>query len=735
MGITAKIMSLLGMSSVERSTAGRAHGVIAPLINAEAADIVELVSKMRDDEQVTFAEFTLKACIKRIDVFVTTESDDPRAEALANQLQSLWEKSLDDFLESIAYGRTAFERLFSYDADINLRITECLEYLPFTLTKMKLAEGRFDGITVGRGGNKVELTKDESLWMAIDADALNPHGRSRFLGAPYRVWQRRQKVVGPKGLEEKFLSRFALRGGKAHVQATVTDEKTGQQIDNLAATAEAYQDLLSGGLMIFDNTQTDDGKYANDITESASTLDPMPISNVVDKLDVRMLRAFGIPEKTVIDNGAGSWDLVSLQMLILWAVCEGLISQMIDAFQLGVIDPSVADNFAQDSGVSIKATFTKPSQQPDSVLAEIAKSLLTEGQLSPVVLSGGIDVRKILEAAGIPVTSDLEQRLAVILTRLGEAASQPPLAGLPGAAMSNTQGDLQEGFPPDIPDQHDLQLSALASLEALFAKLVQAASQKNEQAVVKICEQINVLHAQSRVATQVIGRLTPIRPTLQAAPKGSGVRPVSLRKLANIATAANPDGGEEPTHYYSFIDRAAEYLRSKQVLTDAEIQAIPAKVRHSMFSVSGIDSTDILTQIRDAVAASTAAGETHEVFTQRLKDVVALPEATSRTLLRTEMKSAFVEGLDATIQKPAVKAQFPYVRYVATRDGRTRASHRALRDFVCRTDDPAYATLREALRDYNCRCALIPLSEKQAEKYGVKTSEHLPDIVRQEYPG
>lgn len=716
MGLVRKILNLFG--SVERSTSSKARGVTSTQIQPEAREIGELVSRMREDDQVTFAEFTLKACIKRIDVFITTESQDPRAIAHADKLQELWERSLDDFLEAIAFGRSAFEKLVCYDAVHNLRLPSCLEHLPFSMTKMELAEGRFNGIQVGRGDNKVTLAKEESVWLAIDPDALNPHGRSRFLGAPYKVWQKRQKVVGSGGLEEKFLQRFALRGGVAHVEPTVTDEQTGEQIDNLAATGEAYQALMSGGLMIWPNTMLDDGKYANDITETPSALDPAPITDAVDKIDIRMLRAFGIPEKTVIDNGAGSWDLVSLQMLILWAVCEGLLGQMIDAFQQQVIDPSVCDNYLPESDIEIKATFTKPSQQPDSVLAEIAKSLMTSGQLSPIVLSGGVDVRKILDAVGIPVTPDLEQRLAVVLQRLSDAAAQPTL-NVPSAAMAN----LQDGFPPDIPDQHDCQLSALANLDALFAKLKLAASQRDEQAVARICEEINLLHAQSRIAGQLIGRLAPIRPDLQAIPAGSGIRPVAVKSLAN----------EQGGTWYSFIERAADYLKKKLVATASEIQVIPAKVRRSLFSVPGIDSAVIVSQVRDAVVASTAAGETHADFMKRIEGVVSLPEAQSRTLLRTEMKSAFVEGLNETIQKPAVQAQLPYVRYVATRDARTRPSHAAMRDVVCRIDDPLYKVMLQLLKDYNCRCAIIPLSENQAKKYTVRTINEVPPAVREDY--
>jgi hypothetical protein len=262
-----------------------------------------------------------------------------------------------------------------------------------------------------------------------------------------------------------------------------------------------------------------------------------------------------------------------------------------------------------------------------------------------------------------------------------------------------------------------------------------------------------------------------MRPALQQKPEGASIGQVATLKtfavqgkgkaakaLANVATAApgDPDDidprAKSPTladtdadeggqlfkrdTYYPFIEDAAKYLREKQVATDAELRDVAANVRRSMFTVPGVDDKSILASIRDATAESTRLGETHEQFTERLTGVVSLPAAQSRTLLRTEMKSAFVDGLDKTIQKPAVKAFFPYVRFVNTKDGRTRPSHAALGrgpGFICSTDDAAYQTLQAALRDYNCRCALIPLTEQQAKDYGVSTSKNLPGIVRDEY--
>lgn len=824
MGFLSKIVNTFRSPAATKSIGGKTHVVIADHIKPEAKDIAELVPKMRDDEQVSFAEFTLKACIKRIDVFITTESQDARAIALADKLQALWTKSLDDFLEFIAYGRSAFEKINDYDGESNLRFPCKLDHLPFSLSSMELADGQFAGITVGKGDNKITLTPSESLWVALDTDALNPHGRSRFLGAPYRVWQRRQKVVGNGGLEDKFLSRFALRGGVAHVEPTVTDEKTGQQIDNLAATAEAYQMLLSGGLVIFPNTQTDEGDWANDITESASAMDPTPLTNTIENLDIRMLRAFGIPEKTVIDNGAGSWDLVSLQMLILWAVCEGLLQQMVDAYQAGVIDPAVSENFIAASGVEIKATFTKPSQQPDSVLAEIAKMLMTSGQLSPIVLSGGIDVRKILESTGIPVTADLESRLSVILQQL-LTASPPPtdpaqtesdpatipdptattadatnvaataLNGAQIASLLDVIGQitskaipvsaatqiLYAAFPavpkdqingiikpllnftpapvsmanandlggvPSVPTRDQLTDAVTETLNELWDELLTAAEKKNDRVIEQICDQINALHAQAQIAANIIGRLMPIKPRLVSIPAGNNIKPIPLAKamtnvldvtgnqppnvLPPIGDPAPADDGS-PKWTFPFLDDAIKWLQAKQLVTSQELVKLTQQTRQNSFTAPGVNSHEVLQTIHQAVIDSVAAGETPQQFHARIADSTSLTRAQSATILRTSTKSAAIAGLDATAQKPAVNAAFPYAMLAVTHDGRTRDSHWDARGIVVKVGTPEYNVIRRLLEDYNCRCGLILLNEDQAKQRGISTYEDLPLSVRSQY--
>lgn len=748
MKIVSRFLNLFRQPA-EQST-GKAHGAVSPFITPEAKDTADMVRRMREDETVTFAECTLKACIKRIDVFVTTESTDPRAIALADSLQELWERALDDFMESIAYGRSAFEKIVDYDHVNNLRAPCKLDPIPYSLSEMVLSEGRFGGIIVGKGDSKITLEKAESLWVAIDTDALNPHGRSRFLGAPYRVWQRRQKAVGPNGLEEKFLARFALRGGKAHVEPVVTDEKTGQSVDNLAATAEAYQDLLTGGLMIFPNTPNADGTgFANDITESPSTLDPSPLMLVVDKLDIRMLRAFGIPEKTVIDNGAGSWDLVSLQMLILWAVCEGLLGQFVDAFQVGVIDPAIEENFIAATGTTIKATFTRPSQQPDSMMAEIAKALMIGGQLSPVVLSGGIDVRKILEAAGIPVTSDLESRLTAIFEQLQAAGAAPPPipqypAGSSGAiSMANQQRNeiaLTKDM-PDVPSKEELMDAASEALAGLWSELTDAAVNGDEDAIRRLCAEINALHAQTQVAANIIGRMTPIKPHLQGVPTGNRIKQTPVRKvMANIPSTlitsnlGDPVAGESgPKWEFPFLNDAIKWLKNREIATSEELIQTTAGVRRVMFSSPAVNDTAVLAQVRDALTQSVAAGETPAQFHDRVKEFTSLTQAQTSTILRTDTKTAYIQGLDKTAKKPAVAAAFPYAMLAVTHDGRTRDSHWDARNTVVKVGTPEYDTIKRLLTDYNCRCALVLLTESQAKARGISTYENLPASVKSTY--
>lgn len=322
-----------------------AGGALADLRVEEPKDQADLAEKMRSDCMVQFAEFVLKANLKTAMVTVTCEGGDQRAVALADQLQQLWFDALPSMCQAIGDGRVAYEKVWGYDPTNNLNVIERLEPLPFRQTEMELdPDGEFNGLVLKVGENGLPLSPHKCWWLALDPTVLEPHGKSRYAGAPLEVWKQRQHTFN---LRSKYLRRFALRGGVIHMPPTIRNEQTGQIEDNFKNMAAAIESYYVGGVMMFPNTPGP-GKegFDHQWTEPPTAMDPSPLEMVLEGQDTEQLRSFGIPEKTVIEGEAvGSHAMVSIQMLTLLAVVEDLLGQFCNSFKKQVIENAVQVNY------------------------------------------------------------------------------------------------------------------------------------------------------------------------------------------------------------------------------------------------------------------------------------------------------------------------------------------------------------------------------------------------------
>jgi hypothetical protein len=265
---------------------------------------------------------------------------------------------------------------------------------------------------------------------------LNPHGKSRYQGAAEEVWRDRRKALQ---LREVFIRKFVLGWAKAHVKPLVENER-GEIIDNLEATMDAYSDMRAGGIMAFSNQRDDDGSYLSDIEMLPEVKSVQPLDDAIDGMDAEQLRAFGIPEKTVMEGQAvGSFAMVSQQMLTLFAVVEDILDQFVQSFQRYVIDPLLKANWESPPTVTIG--FARLTARPDSLLVETVKGLLLNPQFLEVALSGGLDLRQMLESTGVPITEQFERVAQETLQRIRTAA-----ATVPAFQMSHPPGVGSEAF-------------------------------------------------------------------------------------------------------------------------------------------------------------------------------------------------------------------------------------------------------------------------------------------------
>lgn len=425
--------------------------------NVEQKSFGMLVDEMNCDYQIKFANFVLAANVAAVQVSISVENGDgPKSDAIQKALQKLWEQTVPAMIQAVGFGRVAFEKDWDYvtKSGVGITVIKRLEPMEYHDSRLRLSEDhKFDGFDVRVSANPDKWLPVESVnawWLAINATAKNPHGVSWYRGAVEDAWRTKKKTMRNRDI---FVRRFAIRGGVAHGPETLTDERTGQIIDCQAKMVEAADNLYSGGTTYLPNTPHSDpdmraaGKYEWDFAEAnAATLDPGPILAVEDKDNVAILRAFGIPEKAAIEgDGVGSFSQLSLQILTLFAVVDSIVAQFIDSFNAYCVQATREANYGEGPGPEFEAHAVKLTNRPDSFVVQLVTSLASNPQFATIMLSGGVDLRGLLESLGLPVSPQLEELAKQVAGRF--MATVGPVAGAPGQGPGLDAGVAISGDP------------------------------------------------------------------------------------------------------------------------------------------------------------------------------------------------------------------------------------------------------------------------------------------------
>lgn len=765
----------------------------------EPKDLAELVEKMRGDYQVAFCETILAANIAAVTVTISSENES--AKPLADALQDLWDKTTSKMLDAIAYGRVAFEATWE-KLESGQQCIRKLDDLPFRLSRMKLDEGEFVGIELkSQSGWDLLIERCNAWWLAIDATVVNPHGNSRFIPAPHNVWKSRAGVAKNR---EHAVSKWALRGPIMRGPGQDVDELTGQVYDPFAEMEPGIKNWSEGNLLYLPNARESgpDSEYKY-VVEQASLegFDPNALNASMDRMDVELMRAFGIPEKTAMEGaGVGTYGAVSQMFMILYAVVEELVKQLVESFQSGVINQVEAVNGLPLN--TITAAFVRLTSKPDTFVFEVLKLLLANPAMVEAVLSGGVNLRELLEQVGLPVTPQLESLLQAAAMRLQAASGTVPgmqpggapasqagefgtlgrrqwqnnkkavmdilndvkteavsdavarellqSLGMPGDRADALIADVKDGTVDDpelqgpaamfdmialaqvpiprqgfkVPQASQVVNAGLREFDRLWAALLDAMEKRASQATIDtIRMSILDLEAQMQTAGRLLGMLSPWQPRVNTYAGGAG-------EGADKLPMTLADDG----YRFPWIGSAVEFLESQGVVSASDFAKMATADRREVFSAAAIDSPKKLRKLQATLAETLKEGGDLRQFRAKIEGELSLSRSQTETLYRTQTKRGYVAGFEKSMASPVVADEFPAVLFSATPDSRVRDDHWDLDGVVVlRSDARAYKVLSNAAKDWQCRCALIPLSLAEAESRGIKSYSELPADARAKY--
>lgn len=173
------------------------------------------------------------------------------------------------------------------------------------------------------------------------------------------------------------------------------------------------------------------------------------------------------------------------------------------------------------------------------------------------------------------------------------------------------------------------------------------------------------------------------------------------------------------TAAYKFprIEEGVKFLAERNVVTQQQWERMAAAEKVRTVYLPGANQSTV-NRLRSALSESFRDGESTQDFRKRIEGVTDASKAEVETLFRTQTKQAYLDGVTTLLESPKVGSKFPAVLYQATRDNRTRPLHAAWDGKIIGIDTPEYATAKALQAEYNCRCTLIPLTERRAKQMG-----------------
>lgn len=198
---------------------------------------------------------------------------------------------------------------------------------------------------------------------------------------------------------------------------------------------------------------------------------------------------------------------------------------------------------------------------------------------------------------------------------------------------------------------------------------------------------------------------------------------------------------------------ALNFFRAKGLQIGFSWLDVQREEHDKAFTVAKAMTRELLEDIRSAMDAAIAEGQTLAMFVKNLRPTLEVqgwwgrkamadPQTGEvvdaqlgspnrlRVIYRTNMRTSYAAGRWARIQRN--KKAFPLLRYVSVMDGRERDEHRAWHNTVLPVDHPWWETHYPPC-DWGCRCRAVPLNARMLSKKRLSVTEKPPHFGTREW--
>lgn len=175
-----------------------------------------------------------------------------------------------------------------------------------------------------------------------------------------------------------------------------------------------------------------------------------------------------------------------------------------------------------------------------------------------------------------------------------------------------------------------------------------------------------------------------------------------------------------------FVNSAAQ-IKNRVAVKDYYFNELPQALRSLAFTVSNLETLRQVEIVQRSLQNAMSEGLNFNEWKNQLDtDTIRnLSRSRLETVYRTNSASVYNKS---TRYNAVTSNVTPYLMFSAVGDSRTRPQHADLDGIIKRGDSPFWNKYTPPL-GFNCRCRIIPISKKEAEKRGIsrKSENNLPD--------
>jgi SPP1 gp7 family putative phage head morphogenesis protein len=172
---------------------------------------------------------------------------------------------------------------------------------------------------------------------------------------------------------------------------------------------------------------------------------------------------------------------------------------------------------------------------------------------------------------------------------------------------------------------------------------------------------------------------------------------------------------------------ALHFAQSRKIVLPDEFYSMDLNTRQLATTVSFLSGIEQIETVIKSLNKTLAEGGTFNDFQKLIQEnEIVLSKHYLKNVFRTNIQTAYGHGRWQQQQKN--KATRPYLMYSAIDDTRVRPSHLALNRIIRHIDDPFWL-LYYPPWGFMCRCTVIALTEKEAQKLGITSDEDLPQVA------